>query len=105
MADDIQPNAAAPVVCTWCSAPLPTPEPDHCPSCGAILTGELDLFRDENILFAMRLMAAEVTTQLYVYPGAPHGFERIAPAAAISRQFFADRDAILSRVFATQTKG
>jgi len=41
MADDIQPNAAAPVVCTWCSAPLPTPEPDHCPSCGAILTGEL----------------------------------------------------------------
>lgn len=71
----------------------------------SILTGELDLFRDENILFAMRLMAAEVTTQLYVYPGAPHGFERIAPAAAISRQFFADRDAILSRVFATQTKG
>ena len=41
MVDDIQPNAAAPVVCTWCSAPLPTPEPDHCPSCGAILTGEL----------------------------------------------------------------
>ena len=41
MVDDIQPNAAAPVVCTWCSAPLPTPEPDRCPSCGAILTGEL----------------------------------------------------------------
>jgi hypothetical protein len=41
MVDDIQPNAAAPVVCTWCSAPLPTPEPDHCPACGAILTGEL----------------------------------------------------------------
>lgn len=41
MVDDIQPNAAAPVVCTWCSAPLPTPEPDRCPSCGAILNGEL----------------------------------------------------------------
>jgi hypothetical protein len=41
MVDDIQPNAAAPVVCTWCSAPLSTPEPDRCPSCGAILTGEL----------------------------------------------------------------
>lgn len=41
MVDDIQPNAAAPVACTWCSAPLPTPEPDRCPSCGAILNGEL----------------------------------------------------------------
>lgn len=41
MVDDIQPNATAPVVCTWCSAPLPSPEPDRCPSCGAILTGEL----------------------------------------------------------------
>lgn len=41
MVDDIQPNAAAPVVCAWCSAPLPTPGPDRCPSCGAILTGEL----------------------------------------------------------------
>lgn len=71
----------------------------------SILTGELDLFRDENILFAMRLMAAEVTTQLHVYPGAPHGFERIAPAAAISRQFFADRDAILRRIFAAPSQG
>ncbi len=40
MADDIRPNAAAPAVCTWCSAPLPSPDPDRCPSCGAILTGE-----------------------------------------------------------------
>lgn len=41
MVDDIQPNADAPVVCTWCSAPLPSPEPDRCPSCNAILNGEL----------------------------------------------------------------
>jgi acetyl esterase/lipase len=68
----------------------------------SILTGELDLFRDENILFATRLIAAEVSTELHVYPGAPHGFERIAPAAAISQQFFADRDAILRRVFGTK---
>ena len=65
----------------------------------SILTGELDLFRDENILYAMRLMAADVPTELYVYPGAPHGFERLAPEASISRQFFVDRDAILRRVF------
>ena len=40
MVDDIQPDTAAPSVCAWCSAPLPSPDPDHCPSCGAILTGE-----------------------------------------------------------------
>jgi hypothetical protein len=40
MVDDIQPDTVAPSVCAWCSAPLPSPAPDHCPSCGAILTGE-----------------------------------------------------------------
>jgi hypothetical protein len=40
MVDDIQPDTVAPSVCAWCSAPLPSPDPDHCPSCGAILTGE-----------------------------------------------------------------
>ena len=67
----------------------------------SILTGELDLFRDENITYAMRLMAAEVPTELYVYPGAPHGFDRLAPEWSVSRQFFSDRDAILRRVFGT----
>lgn len=66
----------------------------------SILTGELDLFRDENILYASRLMAVGVPTELHVYPGAPHGFDRIAPQAAVSRRFYADRDAILRRVFA-----
>jgi acetyl esterase/lipase len=65
-----------------------------------ILTAELDLFRDENILFAMRLMAAGVPTELHVYPKAPHGFDRLAPQATVSQRFFADRDAILRRVFA-----
>jgi acetyl esterase/lipase len=65
----------------------------------SILTGELDLFRDENIDYAMRLMAAGVPTELHVYPGAPHGFDQICPDATISRRFIADRDAILRRVF------
>lgn len=68
----------------------------------SILTGELDLFRDENILFAMRLMEWGVPAELHVYPGAPHGFERIAPEAGVSKRFLADRDAILAKVFSTQ---
>ena len=65
----------------------------------SVLTGELDLFRDENLSYASRLMAADVPTELHVYPAAPHGFDRVAPQAAVSRRFYADRDAILNRVF------
>lgn len=65
-----------------------------------MLTGELDLFRDENIAYAQRLMAAGVPTELHVYPGAPHGFDQICPQATVSQRFAADRDAVLRRVFA-----
>jgi hypothetical protein len=41
MVDDIQPDAAAELVCTWCSAPLGSPDLARCPSCGAILQGDL----------------------------------------------------------------
>jgi acetyl esterase/lipase len=46
--------------------------------------GELDLMRDENIEYAMRLMQAGVPTELHVYPGAFHGFEGLVPNAAVS---------------------
>jgi acetyl esterase/lipase len=65
----------------------------------SILTGELDLFIDENLIYAQRLMHARVPTELYVYPGAPHAFDRMVPDAAVSRQFYADRDAVLHRAF------
>jgi hypothetical protein len=29
-------------VCPWCSAPLPDPAAEHCPSCGAALTASAD---------------------------------------------------------------
>lgn len=41
--------------------------------------GELDIFRDENIAYATRLLAANVSTELHVYPGLPHAFEMVAP--------------------------
>lgn len=40
--------------------------------------GDLDIFRDEDIDYARRLLAAGVPTELHVFPGCPHGFEIIA---------------------------
>lgn len=60
-----------------------------------ILTGELDLFVDEDIQYAQRLTQAGVPTELHVYRAAHHGFDRMAPQAAVSQRFIADRDAAL----------
>jgi acetyl esterase/lipase len=65
-----------------------------------MLTAELDLFVDENIEYAQRLMHADVPTELHVYPAANHGFDRLAPSAAVSRRLYADRDAAIRRAFA-----
>jgi acetyl esterase/lipase len=59
--------------------------------------GTLDVFRDEDIHYALRLLAAGVPTELHVYPGAPHGFELMVPHAAVSRQAGRDIDDALGR--------
>jgi acetyl esterase/lipase len=40
-----------------------------------LVTGALDLFRDEDIAYACRLMASGVATDLMVHAGAVHGFD------------------------------
>lgn len=67
----------------------------------SVLTGELDLFVDEDIQYAQRLMQSGVPTELHVYPAAHHGFDRMAPGAAVTQRFIADRDAALQRGFAS----
>jgi len=62
-----------------------------------IPVGALDLFVDENIEYAQRLIQAGVPTELHVYPGAFHGFDLFAPSAMVSKQFKADRDDALKR--------
>jgi acetyl esterase/lipase len=62
-----------------------------------IPVGALDLFVDENIEYAQRLIQAGVPTELHVYPGAFHGFDLFAPHAKVSKQFKADRDNALRR--------
>ncbi len=46
--------------------------------------GSLDVFRDEDITYASRLLAAGIPTELHVYPGAPHGFEMICAGTSIA---------------------
>jgi acetyl esterase/lipase len=44
-----------------------------------IAVGALDLFRDEDIEYALRLMEAGVNTELHFYSGAVHGFDFHVP--------------------------
>ena len=62
--------------------------------------GTIDLFRDEDIAFATRLMQAGVPTELHVYPGAYHGAEGFAPDAPLARRIRAARIDALRRALA-----
>jgi acetyl esterase/lipase len=62
-----------------------------------IPVGSQDLFLDEAADYALRLARAGVPVELHVYPGAFHGSELFAPAAALSRRMVADRVAALKR--------
>jgi len=62
--------------------------------------GTVDLFRDEDITFAMRLMQAGVPTELHVNPGAYHAAEVFAPECDLSGVIWARRIEALRRALA-----
>ena len=51
-----------------------------------VLVGDLDLFLNENIEYARRLIKAGVPTELHVYQGAFHGFNSFVPEAPVSQR-------------------
>lgn len=53
--------------------------------------GELDIFRDENLAYASRLAAANISLELHIYPGVPHAFEFIAPKSSCAQNAMANR--------------
>jgi acetyl esterase/lipase len=59
--------------------------------------GTPDLFRDEDIAYALRLMKAGVPTELHVYSDGFHGFEGFAPEADTSQRFMAEQIRLLRR--------
>ena len=67
------------------------------PTC--ITTAALDLFIDEDLEYARRLIHAGVPTELHVAPGAFHGFDAMVPEAAVTQRFIACGDQALRRVF------
>jgi acetyl esterase/lipase len=80
------------------AAPARADDLSNLPS-ALIQVGELEVFRDESITYASRLLESGVSVELHVYPGAFHGWDRGAPTADISvrmrdEQIRALRDAL-----------
>lgn len=59
--------------------------------------GDLDLFRDEDILVAQRLSAAGVPVEFHLWTGAYHASELFAPQATLSQRIWATRYAAIRR--------
>lgn len=62
-----------------------------------VAVGQLDLFRDEDLEFARRLIAAGVPTDLHLYSSAFHAFDRFAPGSQITASFKQTWHAFLRR--------
>lgn len=60
--------------------------------------GSAETFRDEDVAYASALWAAGVQTELHVWPGGFHGFDMMAPHAAISRAMTEARTAWVGRI-------
>ncbi|AGB73117.1 MULTISPECIES: alpha/beta hydrolase [Rhizobium] len=66
-----------------------------------ICVGSIDLFVEENITYASRLIDAGVATELSVVPGGFHGFDLGSPDAQIVKTFNNAKLAALRKAFAT----
>lgn len=60
--------------------------------------GDVDLFYEEDALYASRLQAAGVYCELNVVPGAPHGFDMLVPDAPVCGDFIQSHCEFLKRV-------
>jgi acetyl esterase/lipase len=61
-----------------------------------IAVGALDLFLEENMEYARRLIHAGVPTELHVYPGAYHGFQMV-PSAWVTQAVARDQISAIRR--------
>ncbi len=62
--------------------------------------GTLDLFHDEDVVYADRLRRAGVPCEVKIVPGGFHGFYSVAPEVGISRDFFGAQCDALRAAFA-----
>jgi acetyl esterase/lipase len=66
--------------------------------------GSIDLFVEEDMDYARRLIDAGVPTELCVVPGAYHGFDAIAPTAPVSKAFRSTWNTALANAFAMSSR-
>ena len=62
--------------------------------------GSIDLFVEEDMEYARRLVHAGIATELLVVPGAFHGFDVLVPDAEASKRFTASWKSALRKAFA-----
>jgi len=65
-----------------------------------ISVGSLDLFRDEDLEYALHLMEAGVSTEIHFYAGAVHGFDWHLPDGPMTISFLSKRINALKMAFA-----
>lgn len=68
-----------------------------------IAVGSIDLFVQENMEYARRLIEAAVPTQLIVVPGAFHGFDNAPRTTSIARGFHAAKMDALRRMITAKS--
>lgn len=67
-----------------------------------VMTADRDPLRDEGIAYAIRLIAADVPTELHNFPGTFHGFDTAAPTAELSRRALAEQITALAQATHTE---
>ena len=61
-----------------------------------IEVGQLDIFRDEDLTYALRLSNPGVPVEFHLHPGVPHEFEGIAFTSDAAERVIADRVRVLA---------
>lgn len=79
------------------AAPLRTDNLEGLPP-ALILVGDVDLFLEEDLAYATRLIQAGVPTEVHVYPGGVHAFDLLGAMTALGQRCNIERDAVMKAV-------
>ncbi|PSN67632.1 hypothetical protein BS50DRAFT_491406 [Corynespora cassiicola Philippines] len=60
--------------------------------------GQLDIYIKENLEYVRKFIEAGIDTEFHVHPGLPHGWDGLAPAHSVNRQFVENRKRVLKNL-------
>jgi acetyl esterase/lipase len=61
--------------------------------------GSTEVFRDEDVSYALKLWQSGVQTELHVWPGGFHVFDQLVPTSELGQKAIAARNAWVRRIF------